>query len=378
MRSTNIPYGNRRKPLIIVLISTLFLLSLAWSLGGCKKKTPTPTITPVITPTQQAATPTPLPQTLPPALVETDPLPGSLIKLENPITFYFNQPMQHASVEAAVSGEPTLSGNFSWPNDSTLTFTPDAALLPDTPLTINISTTAQSLKGLAMLAPISLSYTTGPYLELLQSLPADGSTDVDPTSAVVAAFNQPVVALGADLAGLPAGFDLTPSADGHGEWVNTSTYIFYPEPALAGGASYQVQLNPDLTSTSGSPLQSTSSWTFNTVLPRLVSNSPIDGAYSVRLDSPVQLTFSYPMDSASVEANFSLQASDGINVDGKSAWNDDFTTFVYTPTSLLKRDTAYSYFLGSQAAALGGTPLGNDIRATFHSVPGTLPRTMGY
>jgi uncharacterized protein YfaS (alpha-2-macroglobulin family) len=370
MRSTNIPYGNRRKPLIIVLISTLFLLSLAWSLGGCKKKTPTPTITPVITPTQQAATPTPLPQTLPPALVETDPLPGSLIKLENPITFYFNQPMQHASVEAAVSGEPTLSGNFSWPNDSTLTFTPDAALLPDTPLTINISTTAQSLKGLAMLAPISLSYTTGPYLELLQSLPADGSTDVDPTSAVVAAFNQPVVALGADLAGLPAGFDLTPSADGHGEWVNTSTYIFYPEPALAGGASYQVQLNPDLTSTSGSPLQSTSSWTFNTVLPRLVSNSPIDGAYSVRLDSPVQLTFSYPMDSASVEANFSLQASDGINVDGKSAWNDDFTTFVYTPTSLLKRDTAYSYFLGSQAAALGGTPLGNDIRATFHSVPG--------
>jgi uncharacterized protein YfaS (alpha-2-macroglobulin family) len=369
MRSTNFPYGKHRKPSIIVLISTLLLLTLAWSLGGCKKKTPTPTISPILTPTQAPATPTPLPPTLPPALVETDPLPGALISLESPITFYFNQPMQQSSVEAALSGEPALSGNFTWRNDSTLTFTPDAALLPDTPLTINISTSAKSLKGLALLAPISLSYTTGPYLELLQSLPADGTTEVDPTSAIVAAFNQPVVALGADPASLPAGFTLTPSADGRGEWVNTSTYIFYPEPALAGGASYQVQPNPELTSTSGSPLQSSSSWTFETVLPRLVSITPIDGAYSVRLDSSVQLTFSYPMDSASVEANFSLKTQEGTNVDGKSGWNDDFTTFAYTPTALLQRDTSYSVFLGSQAAALGGTPLGNDIRTTWHTVP---------
>jgi uncharacterized protein YfaS (alpha-2-macroglobulin family) len=369
MRSTHFPYGKHSNPFIFVLISTLILLSLAWSLGGCKKKTPTPAITPTLAPTSVPATPTPLPPTLPPALVETDPLPGAQIALDNPITFYFNQPMQHASVEAAVSGEPALSGSFTWRDDSTLTFTPDAALLPGTSLTIDIATSAQSVKGMALLSPISLSYTTSGYLNLLQSLPADGSTDVDPTSAVVAAFNQPVVALGANPASLPAAFTLTPSADGRGEWVNTSTYIFYPQPALAGGASYQVSLNPDLTSTAGSPLQSTSSWSFDTVLPRLVSASPLDSAGSVRLDSGVQLTFSYPMDSASVESNFSVETPDGVAIAGKTGWNTDFTTFAFTPTALLKRDTMYSVFLDGQAAALGGTPLGDTVHYTWHTVP---------
>jgi uncharacterized protein YfaS (alpha-2-macroglobulin family) len=369
MRSALLLYGKHRKPSIFILILFLVLLSLAWSLGGCKKKTPTSTISPTLIPTLAPATPTPLPQTLPPALVETDPLPGAQIALKNPITLYFNQPMQHASVEAAVSGEPALSGSFTWRDDSTLTFTPDVALLPDTALTINIASSAQSAKGMALQSPISLSYTTSGYLTLLQSLPADGSNDVDPTSAIVAAFNQPVVALGAGPSSLPAGFNLTPSADGRGEWINTSTYIFYPEPALAGGASYQVSLNPSLTSTAGSALESTSSWSFKTVLPRLVSVSPIDNANSVYLDSSVQLTFSYPMDSASVEANFSLQTSAGVDVEGRSGWNDDFTTFAFTPTALLQRDTMYSVFLGGQAAALGGTPLGETSEYTWHTVP---------
>ncbi|MFZ0534039.1 MAG: Ig-like domain-containing protein [Anaerolineales bacterium] len=365
MRSSHFPYGKNNKSSIFILISTLILISLAWSLGGCKKKTPTPTITPTLPP----ATPTPLPQTLPPALVETDPLPGAQLALKNPITFYFNQAMQHASVEAAVMGEPALSGSFAWRDDSTLTFTPDTSLLPDTSLTINIATTAQSSKGMALLQPISLSYTTSGYLRLVQSLPAANTNDVNPTSAVVAAFNQPVVPLGADPGSLPAGFTLTPSADGRGEWINTSTYIFYPQPALAGGASYQVSINPDLTSTTGSSLESAPSWSFDTVLPRLVSATPADNTNNVRLDTNVQLNFSYSMDSTSVETNFSLQTSAGDPVSGQSAWNEDFTTFTFTPTALLQRDVSYSVLLGTQAAALGGTPLGEPTQLTWHTVP---------
>ena len=366
MRFSHKSLGMHRKPSVFIfLFSMLILISLVWLLAGCSKKTPTP----ITTPSLPSATPTKVPQNLPPALVETDPLPGAQIALKNPITFYFNQPMQHTSVEAAVTGEPALTGSFAWRNDSTLTFTPDTSLLPDTPLTINITTTAQSAKGMALLQPISLSYTTSGYLSAVQSLPANGSIDVDPTSAVVAAFNQPVVALGADPASLPVAFTLTPSANGRGEWINTSTYIFYPEPALAGGASYHVNLNPDLTSTSGSPLESTPGWSFNTVLPRLVSASPVDTASGVRLDTNVQLSFSYPMDSASVEANFSLQTSDGISVPGTAGWNADFTTFTYTPTQLLQRDVSYTVDLGAQAAALGGTPLGEATHQSWQTVP---------
>ncbi|MDD1717402.1 MAG: Ig-like domain-containing protein, partial [Methanoregulaceae archaeon] len=239
MHTTQLLLWSKGKQSIRVLTLSIFVVvGLAVALAGCNKTTLTPTTSPTAIPTERVATATPtqVPQDLPPALVETDPLPGAQIALKNPITLYFNQPMQHSSVEAAVSGEPTLKGKFSWRDESTLTFTPDSALVPATHLTINISTAAQSSKGMALQQPISLSYNTSGYLNLVQSLPANGSSDVAPTSAVVAAFNQPVVALGADPASLPAGFTITPAASGKGEWINTSTYIFYPEPALSGGA----------------------------------------------------------------------------------------------------------------------------------------------
>ncbi len=222
---------------------------------------------------------------------------------------------------------------------------------------------------MALLQPIELSYTTIDYLNLVQELPAVDASDVDPTSAIVASFNQPVVPLGADSAELPVGFSLSPSTDGRGEWINTSTYIFYAEPALAGGETYQVSLNPNLTSTGGSPLESNPGWSFNTALPRLVSTQPLDGQVNTSLDTNIQLIFSYPMDSTSVEANFLLQTSDGLSVTGQPGWNDDFTAFTFTPSALLLRDTTYLITLGAKAAALGGTPLGEPTRLTLKTVP---------
>jgi uncharacterized protein YfaS (alpha-2-macroglobulin family) len=370
MRSSHSSRGMRHKPSVLFnLISTLILVSLVWSLVGCSKNSPT-----VAAPTSTkaaalpTATSTRVPQTQPPALVETDPLPGAQIALKNPIKLYFNQPMQRTSVEAALTGEPSLSGSFSWQDDSTVTFNPDKPLLPGTSQVINIGTNAKSVKGMALLRPISLSYSTSPNLTLVQRLPAEDSTDVDPTSAVVAAFSQPVVALGADPASLPAGFTLTPSAHGKGEWINTSTYIFYPEPALAGGDHYYVRINPDLQSTGGAPLESTPGWSFSTILPRLVSAQPSDNTNNVRLDASVQLNFSYSMDADSVLANFSLQTGDGDALSGKSGWNENFTTFAFTPTALLQRDAYYSVLLGNQIAALGGTPLGEQTSTTWHTV----------
>jgi uncharacterized protein YfaS (alpha-2-macroglobulin family) len=379
MHSSHLSCGMHRKPSVFIfIIPTLIIIGLVWSLSGCSKKTPTPTATPSLPTTVPTATP----QNLPPALVEADPLPGAQIALKNQIKIYFNQPMDRPSVEGAISGEPVLSGSFTWHDDSSLTFTPDSPFLPGTSLSINISTSAQSAKGMALLEPIQLTYTTNDYLSLVQGLPAVDATDVNPTSAIVAAFNQPVVSLGAAPSSLPTGLTISPSADGRGEWINTSTYIFYPQPALAGGASYQVSINPDLTSTGGSPLETTPDWSFNTALPRLVSAQPADNSYNVYLDSNVQLNFSYSMDSASVEANFSLQTSDGSPVTGQSAWNEDFTTFTFTPAELLQRDTTYVASLGAEAAALGGTPLGDSFHVTWTTVPelfisGSLPAEGG-
>jgi uncharacterized protein YfaS (alpha-2-macroglobulin family) len=306
--------------------------------------------------------------TLPPALVETEPPVGSQIPLNGPLTFYFNQPMNQASVEGALSGTPALSGSLSWLDEATLVFTPDVPFLPDTDLTITIAATAQSSQGMAMLQPVSLTYTTSSYLRLAQRLPEAAAQDVAPTSAVVAAFNRPVVPLGADPASLPAAFTIQPAAAGTGEWLNTSTYIFYPEPALAGGMAYQVTLNPALTATDGAPLENTEGWSFITAEPRVVSVTPADGALSVFLDASIQVVFSQVMDRDSVQAHFSLLDPAGQPVSGEFGWDEAGMSMVFTPTVLLERNTGYTMRLGAETAALGGATLGSETRAAWQTV----------
>ncbi len=285
------------------------------------------------------------------------------------ITLYFNQPMDAASVEGALSGEPQLSGSFDWPDEATLVFTPDAPFLPETDLLLTIAETAQSSLGMGLVEPVTLSYTTSSYLRLSQRLPEPAAHEVDPASAVVAAFNRPVVPLGADPATLPPAFTLEPVTAGSGEWINTSTYIFYPEPALAGASTYQVTVNPALSATDGALLDAAGSWTFATAIPRVVSVEPADGAVHVFLDAPVRITFSQGMDTASVEANFSLLNPASQPVSGEFSWDETFTTLTFTPTALLQRDSNYTVVLSEAAAAMGGATLGSNTYSSWWTVP---------
>jgi hypothetical protein len=85
-----------------------FVTLLAMVAIACNLSIPAPT--PAPTPT--AVIP------LPPVLVETIPPAGSQVPLNQPIAFYFNQPMDRASVEAAVSIEGEANGLFSWGDDA--------------------------------------------------------------------------------------------------------------------------------------------------------------------------------------------------------------------------------------------------------------------
>jgi len=348
-------------PLLFILS-----LSLACSLPARLQKT-TPAPTPA--PTATMLPPTPTPQPLPPAIVESDPLPGMELPLQQPITLYFNQPMERASVEAALHVQPELQGSLNWRDDATLVFEPASPLPPESQITLNLDSGARSAQGLSLTQPVSLNFRTVGYLRLAQSLPEAEASEVDPTSAVVAAFNRPVVPLGAPADTLPPAFTLQPEAQGRGEWLNTSTYIFYPEPALEGGKTYTVVLNPDLTSVDGSPLESTQGWSFTTALPRLASVTPDPAGGDIRLDTTFTLTFNMPMDAESVAANFRLLQDGAIPVEGQWTWNQDFTALTFKPAHLLRRDTTYTLELGGQAQARGGTPLNRDYTSRLHTVP---------
>jgi uncharacterized protein YfaS (alpha-2-macroglobulin family) len=326
---------------------------------------PPQTQTPVPTPTTVTQEP------LPPVLAEVSPLDGSQLGLDEPITFYFSQPMDHNSVEAVLFGLP--DGSRTWSDDSTLTFTPNGPYAADTEITVAILTSAKAANGMHLAAPITFTYHTTSLLRAVNFLPQPASRDIDPQAAIAVTFNQPVVSLGAgensstasgqaqgDSSGksLPEAFSLSPAVNGHGEWLSTSTYVFYPEPALAGGQSYTVDLNMDLTSTTGAPLDvsgSSFAWSFETALPRLVSVEP-SNEHALALDSTFKLTFNQPMDPASFENGFVILGG-GAPVAGKLSWNDDQTVATFKPDEQLDRNTVYILTITGQAKAVSGTSL---------------------
>jgi uncharacterized protein YfaS (alpha-2-macroglobulin family) len=320
--------------------------------------------------------PTATSQPLPPTLVEVDPPPGSVFPLQGSLTLFFNQPMDRPSVEIALTGQPALAGRFDWVDDTTVTFELDAPFLPDTDLTFNLSTSALSTTGLFLQEPVEINYHTASPLKALQVLPEPDSQEVDLATAVVVTFNQPIVSFDIDPGLLPEAFSVDPASPGLGKWVNTSTYIFYPDPALAGGTNYTVQLNPELRSTAGGPFvgrevfeTSPFEWSFRTALPHLVSLLPGDGATAVRLDSTFRVEFSQPMEADSVEDNFSVYGPDQHAIAGEYGWSEDFTTLSFTPTQLLARNTSYNVILLGASRALGGTPLSIDYVARVSTVP---------
>ncbi len=325
---------------------------------------------------------------LPPALVESVPLSGSELPLLGAITFYFNQAMDAASVEAALSANSALNGSYQWLDDSTVSFTPRAPWQPDSTVEITLDASLRSSGGLNALEPVTLTYDTVDYLRLAQNLPEQDTFEVDPTTAIVAAFTSPVVPLGAQSADLPVAFTIEPAATGQGEWLNTSTYIFYPQPGLDGGQLYTVRLNPDLKSVAGAPLESPGMWTFVTAEPHLLTYSPGQDVLHVRLDEPVTLSFNQPMDTASVEALFSLQNESGQAVAGKFSWSDGGRVMTFAPDALYTRGERYNLALPAGVKAKGGAPLLEELRSAFYAAgdftvlqttpaPGGLKSTWG-
>jgi hypothetical protein len=319
-----------------------------------------PTPTPVPTPTAIQQEP------LPPVLTEVSPPDGSQLGHQQPITFYFSQPMDRASVEAVLFGLP--DGSRSWSDDSTLTFTPDQPYGTDAEITVAILTSAKAANGLPLADPITLTYQTSSLLRAINFLPQPASQDIDARAAVAVTFNQPVVPLGAeaDASGpstgsgqaLPEAFSLSPSAKGHGEWLSTSTYVFYPEPALAGGQAYTVNLNTDLASTSGAPLDlagSSLAWSFETAVPRVVSVEP-SSELTLVLDPAIKVTFNQPMDPASMEKGLAFLHG-GAPVSGELNWSDDRTEMTFEPGAPLERDSVYTLVINNNAASASGTKL---------------------
>ena len=361
-------FSKKSLPVFPLLIAALLVLLLGLSCNlpfefadRLFEREPAPTST---------ALPTPTPQPLPPTVVETEPNAGSTISLQQPITLYFNQEMDAASVEAALAGEPALSGSLVWISPSALVYTPDQPLHPNTELTLQLNTEAKAANGLSLQQPLEWTFVTPAALRPTNFLPAPEAEGVDPSSAVVVSFNQPVVPLGEDLAEAPAAFTLSPATPGVGEWINTSTYQFQPTAALAGRVQYFVQLNAELISTADAGLAADADqqWSFTTSVPMLLNWSPTSGESNVHLDASLTLTFNQPMDPTSLADHLRVRRASGTALSGELEWSEDLREVTFIPDTLLERSTSYGVLVPAEVKTAGGTNLGKDTTWQFETV----------
>ncbi len=307
-------------------------------------------------------------------VVSSSPATGQELGKQAPITLSFNQPVNCDTAKAAFSITPSVAGDVTCDDaQSTLTFTPSADYAHGTAYTVSVSTTLQAKAGGALIEPYTLELNGQGYLAVTDVLPKNGSSDIATDAAITVIFNRPVVPLvtAEEAANLPSPITITPTVTGKGEWLNTSIYVFRPDPALSGGTQYTVAVNTDVVAQDGASLEKPFSWSFTTVDPAIIDFQPPPPAMDLPLDGTIQIRFNQPMNRASVEAAFSMTAQGATeSVKGTFEWAEDGAGFRFKPDAPLKIDTVYDVVLKAGAQALSG---GKTIQETGNWSLATVP-----
>lgn len=351
-----------KKNNIQLVVLMMLLISLACTLPGLptfsqvKPSTPAP-VTATLDTTLQAP--------FPPAVLEVWPADGNLLARQQEITLYFNQPMNHETVEKALTFSPSLPGKMEWLDESSLKYSPSQPLPVDTEIRMNLAASAISQTQQAMLSDATFVFHTPSLPIVKERVPQADATGVDPSAPVVVSFDQPIVPLtvGAETAETPA-FTLEPQAAGKGEWINTSTYVFYPTPPLKGNLSYHLILRPDLAEKDQSQ-----GWNFTTLQADILSIDPDPDKTLLPLNASIHIHFNQPMDPKSVEQNVVLLSkTDDSSMDGTYIWNEDNTKVTYKPATLLARDSVYTLTLSSSIQAANGDGLPGTKTVEYRTV----------
>ena len=320
-------------------------------------------VTETTAPAEPTATPGPTPTPRPlgnPVLVDRMPVQGEELSVDQPLVLTFDQAMDRASVEQALTvsageGAALISGSFDWQRDNVVAFTPAQGWERSANYTIDLKDTAKSAKGLSLARPAQFNVSTIGYLAVAQTIPSNEASAVSADSLITVLFNRPVVPLTSldQQASLPNPVTFEPAIEGRGEWLNTSIYLFRPAQPLAAGVTYKGKIAAGLQDTAGALLQSDYEWTFSVAAPIVKSFDPPNGGADVDLRRPISITFSQKMDHASAEAAFAIDPP----VQGAFRWADEV---IQSPGDLGYRGEEQPAAVGTmpQATAPAGEVMG--------------------
>jgi len=316
-----------------------------------------------------------------PSVLYRSPARSEELQVDGFVEIVFDQMMDHSSVEAAWSIEPSIPGSFEWPNEQTLRFSPVSDWIRDTVYRVSLSQAAQSSEGQLLVSDYEFQFRTVGYLNISQMLPAANSEEIAVDTDIFVMFNRPVVPLmtlsDPSIANLPHPLLIEPAVPGTGEWVNTSMYVFTPAAPLRGGTVYKVTIPAGLMDTTGGILPEDAVWQFATERPKVVWTTPHSNEDLVPIDTSIRITFNMPVSLQSFEERFVLRTTGlfGELFTDKIAGTltADGNAVVFTPGDPLGFNKSYVFSLEPGATgADGGLGMKESLSSRFDTVP--LPR----
>ena len=224
--------------------------------------------------------------------------------------------LQEGPAPRVLEFDPPLVGRGEWLNTSLYRFIP-ANLQPSTEYSVRIPAGLTSAADGVLQSEHTWTFSTiQPAVTDLT--PHDGSLRVEPDTAIVVTFNQPMnrASVKAGVVLREEGADLIAASFA---WSERDTVVtLAPDEPLALGASYTVLVPVGLSGASGGATRFERIVRFTTIEPpRLLSTSPEDGETAVPLWRSVRLTYNNPMDPDSFEGRVSISGigADDIQVD---------------------------------------------------------------
>lgn len=213
---------------------------------------------------------------------------------------------------------------------------------------------------------------TGVCPVVISTYPANNAVSVPLNSIVTATFNEKM-----DPATIPGSFTLTSNTSIAGTLTYddaNATISFAPSSPLAPNTTYTGRISTSVKDPMGNALQEPYVWTFSTgnaadtTSPFITATDPARNATAVPLNKVVTLTFSEPMNSATITGAFTLMQ--GTNaVAGAVTYSGLRASF--TPSAALMPATTYTAKITTAAQDLSGNALLSDSTWTF--VTGLAP-----
>src|SRR5450759_208773 len=244
-----------------------------------------------------------------PTSISTDPGSSATgVALNKVIAFTFSEPMAPSTINGTTftlkQGTTPVTGVVTY-SGTTATFTPTTPLTAGLPYTATITTGATDVAGNALAAPIVLTFTTDLAPTVTSTDPANSATGVVLNTAVTATFSEPMDPLtisGTTFTIKQAGtlFAGTVSYSG-------STATFIHPIAFTASTVYTATITTGAKNIPGTPLASDKVWTFTTgATTGAAVGTPDQTGTNVPINAVVGLTFSVPMDPATIIAGLKL------------------------------------------------------------------------